>query len=266
MPRGRPIPDDVRAAAVEIVREHGLAEAVRRTGQAKNSLRSWAQKAGIDLTGRTSERNRQAAEASAARRRALVAEAERTSRHNSLTVVRDLALQQTVARIRTESMDDRSLIGAWTRATHDLALLSGQATERLASEPVNVDIQVTVRHELAARLDAMSVRMRPEAIEAGPVGAYDESAPGGSNGSTNGQGAPDVGRSFDVPDAPTGRCSRTGKAAARSARRVSCASRGPRRRRSDDRYTPRTVRRLCCHRGADHDPALGHVHVPLLGL
>ena len=130
MPRGQRTPDDVKAAAVAAYTEHGLAEAARQTGLPRASIRYWANEAGVKIVARTSEVNRLAAYESAARRRRLAADAaERTV--TLLTVARDLALQQSIQLVKDGKASVHELVGVWTRATHDLALIEGRATERV---------------------------------------------------------------------------------------------------------------------------------------
>jgi transposase-like protein len=182
----RPVDPALRDQAVALAAEHGLAEAHRRTGQAKSSILGWARKAGVELSSeRSTNRNRQAGLDSAARRRALVAQADEDAA-GTLIPVRALALTKTLELLREGPGELRDYVGVWTRATHDLALLSGQATERLASEPVNVEVQVTVRNDLVGRLDAMARRMSPEAIDVAPVAASSESGGPAAGESTNG--------------------------------------------------------------------------------
>lgn len=161
MTRGRRTPDDIKAAVVATYIEHGLAETHRRTGHPKATIRMWAAAAGSLQTVRTSEINRRAAEDGASRRRRLIAEADERA-ITLLTVVRDLALQHTVKLIQEKPDDIRAVVGAWTRATHDIALLQGKATERNEGAVV-----VEVRHsiddliEKARKLQAIDVPSLP---------------------------------------------------------------------------------------------------------
>jgi transposase-like protein len=175
MPRGQPTPDDIRQEAIQICVQHGLNEAARRTGLPRSSIRLWTTQAGHDLSGLATERTRAALEAARETRKTKLAEAEDRA-ITLLTIVRDIALQQTIDRIRTGQMDPHSLIGAWRSATHDLNLLTGQATERAEQTAINIDVQITARTQLIEQLDAMARRMT---IDLPPAPT--------SNGHTNGE-------------------------------------------------------------------------------
>lgn len=139
----QPIDPDLRAEAVRLVAETGLAEATRRTGLARSSISRWAKAAGVDGVGVSIARNREAVLVAAERRRRVLADHDERA-VTLLTAIRDLALQKTVQHIKDGAMDTRSLIGAWTRATHDLQLLTGKETERGGQVDVNVRVEQDV--------------------------------------------------------------------------------------------------------------------------
>lgn len=170
--RGRSYTPAEKAAAVELVREHGIAETVRRTGYPKQTLQRWAKTAGIDSAPRVLSQVAAAAEAvrlravdakvdavalleeqltGAARAVGDIVEANRLAVHMIVAlppdqirievgmagpypVIEDDDVRAAVARVlalRESTLPFRDLVGAQTRAVHDLALLNGEATERV---------------------------------------------------------------------------------------------------------------------------------------
>lgn len=152
--------EDTKAAAVALYAEHGLAEAARRTRLAKPTISRWAKAAGVTAPSIT-ERNRAKTEAAMVE----AAAARRTRRADAREKLTDmqahialLAGQLTIdmldaavkvsaaAKVSPNGMVDATLlarlnavmsglrlpdvIGAGTRAIHDLNLLDGEATER----------------------------------------------------------------------------------------------------------------------------------------
>ncbi len=138
MPRGQPWPDEVRRRVLErLAAGETLGAASRAEGVPKVTAQGWAAAAGVEQPkGKTTE---QTANARAERARRLEQAQDRGQA--GLTVVRELALAATIGKLRglqdaQGRFDDaklaevtmRDLVGAWTRAGHDLALLTGQAT------------------------------------------------------------------------------------------------------------------------------------------
>lgn len=160
----RPVPPDLRAEAVRLATQVGQGEAARRTGLARPSISRWAKEAGVDTANASMTRNREAVLAAAERRKKLLAEANERA-VQLLTVARDAALQKTVEIIQAGGdVTVHELVGVWTRAGHDLALLEGQATERV---DMTVEARAEIIHAsleayLQGHLDASSTIDVPE--------------------------------------------------------------------------------------------------------
>lgn len=162
---------DQRAAAVELVREHGLASAARESRIPKTTLNRWAKAAGASSNAVVVSRT--AAAAQAVRDRAIDAsydavtliEAQLIGAARSIgdlvaanqlavelvtglppgaivvktgiagpyAVIEDQDARDAVARLLAlrATVPLRDLVGVQTRAVHDLALLNGEATERI---------------------------------------------------------------------------------------------------------------------------------------
>lgn len=128
----RPHTDAERAEALAVYAEVGLAEAHRSTGIPKPTLHRWAVAAGLDtseVVERSVERNRVAAQASAAAR-TYEAEAFRTEMVTQLAEVARKAVAKELEVLAQESPSLDKIVGARTRAIHDLQLLTGAATGR----------------------------------------------------------------------------------------------------------------------------------------
>lgn len=121
-----------RAHALDTYQEHGLSAASAMTGVPKPTLHRWATQAGIDTdanTKRSTERNRAAAQVAASQRQ-YVAEEFRTQMVAQLAEVARRATAKELALIARGDVTLRDVVGARTRAIHDLQLLSGAATGR----------------------------------------------------------------------------------------------------------------------------------------
>lgn len=140
-----------RAAALDAYREHGLSAASSMTGVPKPTLHRWATAEGIDtdaVTERSTERNRAAAQV-AASRRAYVAEEFRTEMVAQLAALAREAVAH--ERALLASSDLRAVVGARTRAIHDLQLLTGAATGRTETLEADRQRALELIDELAAR-------------------------------------------------------------------------------------------------------------------
>lgn len=146
--RWHPWPDETRAAALEVLQARGLAAAHTETGVPRGTISLWADQAGIDrsaITERVSQQ--QAAAAKAVGAATTLKWAERKA--ELVQVLGDVALDSAYAqRAITQSIREYveggdlevleaaslgQLVGAGTRAIHDLQLLAGEATERPAA-------------------------------------------------------------------------------------------------------------------------------------
>lgn len=145
MARPRKWTDTQRADALDVFARDGLAAAHHATGIPKGTISYWATEAGI--TERSETKNNTAAQhataaASEGRRRQL--DESRDRRAVMLAGVAELALGRTLDLLRAVDPETgkpaeipvRDLVGIWTRAGHDLALITGEATE-------NHDVHVT---------------------------------------------------------------------------------------------------------------------------
>lgn len=158
-------PED-RAKGAARVAAVGLAAAHAETGVPRRTLCDWAKAAGVDLGASVRARTAAATAATTARAaevrltvvdrlEAVLEEQLGNARTlgvlehqagaavlaSSVTYVRGLAgiepqldqrARDALAKLRAlgEAMPKRDVVGAWTRAVHDLALLKGDATER----------------------------------------------------------------------------------------------------------------------------------------
>lgn len=129
--------DGVKQQALELYATEGGAAASAATGVPRGTIKSWASRLGVDPP---------AAERSKARRDAVVARVERTVAERKVALVTKLGEVAEMgvdwAARMLESGDDlsmRDVVGAWTRAIHDLQLLAGDATSR--TETMSGDAQ-----------------------------------------------------------------------------------------------------------------------------
>lgn len=134
MPRGKPWPPEKRQALVERVQAgETLGAAAKAEGVPKVTAQGWVAAAGVE---RSNTKKRQTEAATEARLRQI--EESRDRRATALSAVAELGLKETIDRLRDEverrknkqapTIPTRDLIGAWTRANHDLALVTGHAT------------------------------------------------------------------------------------------------------------------------------------------
>lgn len=142
--------DQDRERALAIYREHSLAEASRLTGVPKPTLRRWARNADLDpaaLADSAVERTRAATaarttdmlERAAVARDGLIpklAVGAHAALDLEMRVLGDLAAGR--PNPLPEGVRLRDVVGSRTRLIHDLQLLTGQATDRSAGEPIVV--------------------------------------------------------------------------------------------------------------------------------
>jgi transposase-like protein len=122
---------DERAEALALYVHEGLYVATERTGIPKGTISSWAQRDGLQ-TVCVPEKVR----AAAAMRSATVEE-RRAALAEKLVEVAELGVELEVDILRSKDANLRDVVGARTRAIHDLQLLTGAATAR--AEHVIVD-------------------------------------------------------------------------------------------------------------------------------
>jgi hypothetical protein len=156
-----PIPQATRTRAVEIYAAQGMAAAHAATGCAKSSIRRWALRVGVEAGNAAAVAQSAAAtEVSLARRREATAAARATLIELQASIAIqasqvELAVLESVAAVAADQAVLRApgpdealpaslrrlqailsgprlseLVGAKTRAIHDLQLLDGQATEQ----------------------------------------------------------------------------------------------------------------------------------------
>lgn len=119
--------DDEKAEALELYAQHGAAETARRTGISLGTVKSWASRAGVATD--AADVTRAATEVASARR-SYVAEEFRTQMVETLAQIAETAAQKELQVLASESPSLDKIVGARTRAIHDLQLLTGAATGR----------------------------------------------------------------------------------------------------------------------------------------
>lgn len=142
MARPRKWTADQRAQALDVLESEGLAAAHQATGVPKPTILRWEAEAGpvrrthpdqpipaagelVDVPARSGTKETEAA--TAERRRKL--DAARENRAILLSAAASKALTRTLERLDDPDVALRDLVGVWTRAEHDLALITGHATE-----------------------------------------------------------------------------------------------------------------------------------------
>lgn len=124
----RPVYTDAqKAEALDLYESLGAAEAQRRTGINAGTIRSWASRAGVATA--AAETTRAATEVSTAQR-IHRAEEFRTQMVATLAEVARTAAAKELALLQSGKATLHEVVGARTRAIHDLQLLTGAATGR----------------------------------------------------------------------------------------------------------------------------------------
>jgi len=127
---------DERSAAIALYATDGPTAVQTELGIPKGTVTKWAQAAGVETV--SSERNAAAVEAAridhAARREALA---------GKLTLVAEQAVDRELQLIANGDL--RDVVGAGTRAIHDLLLLTGQATARHEHVTAESDVDSEIR-------------------------------------------------------------------------------------------------------------------------
>lgn len=116
-----------KAEALALYAEVGKAEAARRTGISAGTIGAWASRAGVATV--AADVTRAATDVSAARR-TYVAEEFRTQMVEALARVAVFAAAKELERLAGGKASLHEIVGARTRAIHDLQLLTGAATGR----------------------------------------------------------------------------------------------------------------------------------------
>jgi transposase-like protein len=145
--------DDERAAAIALYVEAGPTAVQRELGVPKGTVTAWAKVAGVGTV--RNERMGEAIEA-----HMLDAKARRAGLVDKLVRVADEALDVELAKLAKSDL--RDVVGARTRAIHDLQLLTGAATAR--TETVS---SASIDDEVAALAEQLGLRSQPAAPVAG---------------------------------------------------------------------------------------------------
>lgn len=121
---------EARKRALELYAEHGAAHAARVTGIPVGTIKAWSSRGAAVLPrAEAQERVIEARKRDAADRRSALIE--------KLSQVAELGVDATLAMLNGEGVPLRDVVGAWTRAIHDLQLLSGDATQRTETRQVD---------------------------------------------------------------------------------------------------------------------------------
>lgn len=128
-------PADDRARALDLFATEGLAAAHQATGIPKGTIRSWAKTDGVPRFTRADDKRTTTA---ATAEYAEILDRSRERRTLQLATAAELALDRllTMLEANTVTIPPRDLVGIFTRANHDLALLTNAATENLAVQVV----------------------------------------------------------------------------------------------------------------------------------
>lgn len=156
--------DDEKKRALDLYVEHGPAEASRRTTIPQGTIKSWASRLQLQQQQQdTTRRNTRAA----VERRKRSLEERRTVLTEKLGELAELGVDWVLEEL-TNGGDDvsvRDAIGAWTRAIHDLQLLSGAATSRPDWSSADPDERRARIVEMTAQLEER--KRRGEASSSG---------------------------------------------------------------------------------------------------
>lgn len=130
-PRASKYPEPVRRWALSIAGEKGLAEAHRETEVPKPTIERWAKAAGVEVF--VEQAAREKTEHARTERERLLAE-KQLARVDALLRVSELSLAEQVRLLESTDATVKDLpgvVGAGTRALHDLRLETDQATENV---------------------------------------------------------------------------------------------------------------------------------------
>lgn len=120
--------DEQKAEALEAYKEHGPAEAGRRTGISPKTIASWAKRANVKMDAPL-ERMRAATEAASTKREFEAADFN-LRMQLALADIAETAAAKELSILTQGEPTLEKVVGARTRAIHDLQLLTGAATSR----------------------------------------------------------------------------------------------------------------------------------------
>jgi len=141
-----------RAQALWLYSQVGPAEAARQTGVNPGTLRSWAHRTGAATVAPEELRNR----TGHARARAHATHADfKADMIEQLSTVASVAVRREIELVTSDSATLRDIVGARTRAIHDLQLLAGDPTQRTETR-TSTDLDAEIE-QLVARLDRSDV-------------------------------------------------------------------------------------------------------------
>lgn len=157
---------DEKQRALGLYVEHGPAEASRQTGIPQGTIKSWASR--LDLQQQQQDTTRRNTRAAVERRKRSLEE-RRAVLTEKLGELAELGVDWALEALADPDRDVsvRDAIGAWTRAIHDLQLLSGAATSRPDWSSADPEerrariIELTSQLEQRARRAAAAAAERP---------------------------------------------------------------------------------------------------------
>lgn len=124
----RPWSPEQKAEALALYVDHGAAEAARRTGIPEGTIKAWAHRTGAKPL--REAKNSEAVRCSIERRKRTLEE-RRTVLVEKLGELAELGVDWSARALeRGDELSVRDAVGVFTRAIHDLQLLSGGATAR----------------------------------------------------------------------------------------------------------------------------------------
>lgn len=147
----RTYPIDLKQRAIELYAEVGAAEAARQLEIPAGTIKAWAHRNGAQPLHRA--KNSEAVRA-AVERRQRSAEERQTRLVELLGEIAELGAERELELLVDPKASLRDVVGARTRAIHDLRLLAGQATSRTETRTIDA---------LDAELDELAAALRGEA-------------------------------------------------------------------------------------------------------
>lgn len=125
--------DETKAETLEFYKENGLAAAHKQSGIPKPTILGWAFKSGIEssVVNETALAQTAAAREASKASRLETLESSRQRLTEALTLIAELSAQVQIDALIVGAPDAKlsEVVGAGTRAIHDLLLLTGEATE-----------------------------------------------------------------------------------------------------------------------------------------
>jgi hypothetical protein len=139
--------------ALRIYEHEGLAAAHKATGWSKPVIRKWAADAGIKINNeKLLAQTRAATEVSTANRQRRIAE-QKERLVDNLVAIADLAIDEQIERLIEGAPDSKlsEVVGAGTRAIHDLQLLTGESTDNVSVAGIDYTL---LRERIVSKLAA----------------------------------------------------------------------------------------------------------------